>query len=438
MTRATPAVPKDFLHQSGRGTGSPSASDQQIRLLIRFAGRLDERLLEQAFRALPDQDPVLGCRFVETGVLEGRWERRDDLASLRPYEVVETAEPEAAITAFLTDLEVPEDGPHFCARLVRSGGRDALCFRIDHRLADGGGAKAIAYLLAELYRTLRAGGMLPAPAAGFRPRAVAGLSGRPSPPRPPPLERRPLRFPFLLPRTGLRNERPAHAQRDIQPEELARLREAGKRRGATVTDLLLTALVRALQPFCRAPGEPFSLSVSCDFRSQLPPAARDPICNLFGTLFPALRCPPGEPFPATLDRVVGAMSGLRANLTLDRALVAELEFEDLLRGWAREQGWPIRFGGRDATFVILSNVGVFDHQRLDFGGPPVADARVLGTVALGQELLLCVSSFRGRLTLSHGFCRSDLDQAVVDRVMDGMVAELAAFAGDPADPHRDR
>ena len=429
MTRSFPAVPKDFLYQSGRGTGTPSASDQQIRLLLRFAGLLDERLLEEAFHALPDQDPVLGCRFVETGVLEGRWERCEDLRAVRLCEVVEAADAEAAITGFLTDLDVPEAGPHFCACLVRSGGRDALCLRVDHRLADGGGAKAILYLLAELYRTLRTGGALPAPAAGFRPRTVAGLSGRPSPPRPPPWKGPPPLFPFLLPRSATRNGRAAHAQRDLGPEDLERLRQRGKLGGATVTDLVLTALVRALQPFRVAPGEPFSLSVSCDFRAQLPPAPRDPICNLFGTLFPPLRCAPGEPFAATLERAVSAMSDLRPALTLEHALREELLFEDRMRGWARELGWPVRFGRRDSTFVILSNVGVLDDRRLDFGDPPVIDARVLGTVALGPELLLCVSTFRGRLTLSTGFCRSDVDPAVIDRVMDGMVGELGAFGG---------
>jgi hypothetical protein len=51
----------------------------------------------------------------------------------------------------------------------------------------------------------------------------------------------------------------------------------------------------------------------------------------------------------------------------------------------------------------------------------VADARVLGTIALGQEVLLCVSTFRGRLTFSRGHCRSDVDEAVVERRLVAMV-----------------
>ncbi len=433
MPTSFPAAPKDFVYQSGRGTGKGSASDQQVRVLVRFAGHLDDALLERALHALAGQDPVLGCRFVETGVLEGRWEPRPDVDSLRLCEVAETADADAAVADFLTDLEVPEAGPHYRARLVRSGGLDALCLRIDHRLADGAGAKAIAYLVAELYRALRAGRALPAPRPAFRPRTVAGLSGRPSPPRPPP-EKASFRFPFRLPRLGFRNERPAHAQRELDPGALARLRARGRRLGATVNDLVLTALVRALLPHCRDPGEPFAVDVSCDHRSVLPPQPRDPICNLFGVLFPVLRCAPGEPFHATLERVVTAMSALRATLTLDGALRAELAYEDLVRGWAREVGWPICFGAREGTFVILSNLGVFDAARLDFGEPQVTDARVLGTIALGQELLLCVSTFRDRLTLSHGYCRSDVEEAVVDRVMDGVMAELAAFenAGEAA------
>ena len=59
----------------------------------------------------------------------------------------------------------------------------------------------------------------------------------------------------------------------------------------------------------------------------------------------------------------------------------------------------------------------------------MADARVLGTIALGQEVLLCVSTFRGRLTFSRGHCRSDVDEAVVERLLDAMVGGPRELGG---------
>jgi NRPS condensation-like uncharacterized protein len=424
-----PAAPKDFMYQSGRGTGRGSATDQQVRVLLRFAGHLREDVLEQAFQALDHRDPILGCRFVETGALEGRWEWRDDLATLRLCPVVESADAEATALELLADLEVPVAGPHYFARLVRSAEGDALCLRVDHRLADGAGAKTIAYHLAELYRTLRAGRAPPQRVRGWFARTIAGLSDRRPPPRGAPPGPPAHPFPYLLPRRGFRNEDPVLAQRELAPDTLSRLRARGRSWGATVTDVLTAALVRALQPFSQvAPGEPFVIDVSADHRPRLAPEARDAICNLFAATFPVLTHSPGEPFEATLERAVKALSEIRAGFTLDAALREELAFEERLRGWARELGWPIPGAFRDRTFVILSNLGVLDEQRLDFGDAPVQDARILGTVALGQQFLVAVSTFRGRLTLSHGFCRSDTHPAVVDGILDGVMSELQGFA----------
>jgi hypothetical protein len=73
-------------------------------------------------------------------------------------------------------------------------------------------------------------------------------------------------------------------------------------------------------------------------------------------------------------------------------------------------------------------VGAFDQARLDFGGPEVVDAQLLGTVSFGREVLVCASSFRGALTISIGFCASDLAPAVIDGILDRLAAELRGYA----------
>jgi NRPS condensation-like uncharacterized protein len=426
VNRSVPAAPKDFFYQRGRGTGAGSGSDQQIRLVLRFGGALDLEVLRRALRATVEADPILRARFVEPLPFEARWELRDLEGAVPPCELEETPDAEAAVAAFLAGLDVRPEGPYLRVRVVRSGGRDALCLRVDHRLCDGAGSKALAGRLADRYRRIAAGAPLPPPAPDFAPRTLAGLAGRapPSPPDGPPA---PRELTYALPRSGFANERPTHAVRVLDAAVIAAVRARGKAVGATLTDAVLTALVRALAPHCTArAGAPVTLMISSDLRARLPPERRDVLCNLFQGYFPELRAAPSRTFGAALADTAEAMSRLRASFGLDEALGAEAAIIHTFRRWA---GAPDPAPAPpEPTFVLLSNVGALEAERLELWTPPLLDAQLLGTIALGRELLVCASSFRGALALSIGFCASDLAPAVVEGILARTAAELEQFA----------
>lgn len=435
MPAAIAAAPKDFFYQRGRGTGTGSSSDQQIRLVLRFDGLLDLGALRAAVRVVVDGDPILRARFVEPRPFEARWELREDGGAVPACELEEADDGEAAVRRFLADLEIQPDGPYVRIRVVRAAGRDTLCLRLDHRLCDGAGGKALVYRIADRYRRVTHGEALPAPLADFAPRTLAGLAGREPPPPPPedPSAVRPLTY--ELPRTGFANERPAHAVRVIDANTVATIRRRGREVGATLTDAMLTALERALRPHCTArAGELVTLRISSDLRSRLPAERRDVLCNLFHGYFPALRAGPARPFAAALADTAQVMTRLRAAFTLEEALQSEVAFRQHFRRWAGDPAAGPAPGPPGTTFVLLSNVGVLEPERLDLGAPALVDAQLLGTVALGRELLVCASSFRGALTLSIGFCASDLAPAVVDGILDRTVADLEAFAAGADQP----
>jgi hypothetical protein len=169
--------------------------------------------------------------------------------------------------------------------------------------------------------------------------------------------------------------------------------------------------------------------VTADYRSRLLPETPEALCNLFQGFFPELRCHPDRPFGAALAAVASEMSLSRASFTLEDALRGEAAFAASFRRFADDPELRLERARRETTFVLLSNVGALDEARLDVGAPPLLDAQLLGTVALGREILLCVSSFRGALTLSIGYCASDVAPAVVEGILDRLVAELEGFAG---------
>jgi NRPS condensation-like uncharacterized protein len=211
---------------------------------------------------------------------------------------------------------------------------------------------------------------------------------------------------------------------------VAAVRRAGKALGATLTDVVLTALVRAIQPHATVPaGDPLIVMVTSDLRSRLPPERRETLANLFQGHFPALRCDPAEPFSTALAAVAREMGRLRASFSLDEGLRGEAAFSAVFRRYAGSPEPSRARAPLDPTFFLLSNVGAFDAARLDFGGPEVVDAQLLGTVSFGREVLVCVSSFRGALTLSIGFCASDFAPALIDGILDRLAAELRGFAG---------
>lgn len=431
MPPSIPAVPRDFFYQRGRGTGAGSGSDQQIRLVLRFGGALDLEVLRRAVRAVVAEDPILRARFVEPRPFEARWELReeDDEGTVPPCEVVEAEDAEAAVAAFLADLEIRPDGPYFRLRVVRAAGRDALCLRVDHRLCDGAGCKALAYRLADRYRRISAGAALPPRLPELAPRALAALAGRELPPPSSGGPPAPRPLTYAVPRSCHANERPAHAVRVLDAAVVAAVRASAKPHGATLTDAVLAALVRALRPHCTArAGEPVTVMVSSDLRSRLPPERREVLCNLFQGYFPELRAEPARAFEADLADTARAMTHVRASFTLEEALRGEAAFVQTFRRWAAAPGSGHASGAPGTTFVLLSNVGALEPDRLDLGSPPLLDAQLLGTIALGREVLVCGSSFRGALTLSVGFCASDVVPAVVEGILDRTAADLEAFA----------
>jgi NRPS condensation-like uncharacterized protein len=400
VPRSIRAAPKDHFFQRLRGTGAGLGSDQQIRLVLRYGGPLDLALLDRAIRSVADEEPILRARFVEARPFEGRWELRDgdeERGEGSAFELEEAPRADSAVAAFLADLEVRPGGPYFRVRVVRSSGRDTLCLRVDHRLCDGGGTKLLAARLIDRYRTLAAGLPPPPRREALGPRTLAALTGL-KPPPPADAARPQVALTYSLPQRGFANERPVHAVRVIDAATIAAVRQAGKREGASLTDAILVALARALQPFSVAPpGSPVAVMVTTDVRNRLPAGSPELLGNLFQGYVPELRCDPAEPF---------------------RSALAAADPESHL----------LRLQQRTTTFVVLSNVGPLDAAMFDLGTPALLDAQLLGTVALGRELLLCASSFRGALTLSIGFCASDLDPAVVEGVLDRTVGELSELA----------
>jgi NRPS condensation-like uncharacterized protein len=222
-----------------------------IQMQIEFDGRLDAERLEQALQLALDAEPVLGCRFAPDP-RRPHWER------LGPDERsnFEIAADEAAFTAFRNRGTDALAGPQLTGCLWRAPDGDRLLLKVNHHACDAGGVKDTAAVVAAMYNNL---GADPA----FRPLPnVNGSRSFTQVSRQLPLRAFPrLAYNFL--RMQRSNLFPAvthniamadnagggatdYTLRHIPADRVEHMAAAGRALGATLNDMLCTALLRAV------------------------------------------------------------------------------------------------------------------------------------------------------------------------------------------------
>jgi NRPS condensation-like uncharacterized protein len=406
----------------------------QMGAAVRCGARLDEGRVRRALRLLVDAEPVLGCRFVvSTGV--PHWERLDDLDGRVTLEVAPSTDPEADAAAYVAAGLDPREGPQVRGAVLRGRDGDTLVLKTTHVALDGGALKQMLYMIGRFYRALGADpGFAPVP--DTRPRSLGTIAKTAS------LSEvlRAVRFRRNFPRTewwvpGLGDSgTPAYLSDAIGPEDFVPLVEFGKRRGATVHDLLLAAYYRALFAELRPlPGARTPINMSADLRPWLPPGAVMALANLPATWAITVTPVADEDFEGTLARVVERTRAWKA-ADVGRTRAVESVFGDRLirflgmptlrRHWAR-----ISRTLEGTGYPSLTNIGEVDGVALDFGeGVPVVDAYLFGPISYPGGLIVTVTTFRRLLRLSAGIDTLSVDVGMVRRILDRTVAELREAA----------
>jgi NRPS condensation-like uncharacterized protein len=403
-------------------------ADQQIHLAIQFTGRLDEALLEKALHLMIASEPVLGCRFIEAGK-KALWEGRSDLDALQLSRVIPSTDPQADMLAFVITPSDPALDPLVQARIFRSSSNDLLCIKVNHVVADGAGAREIGYLLAEMYRRLQSNPNMSLTVGKFKkrssfpiyrqaglmnvihhfPRLTALAAGK-----------------FTLPFIGKQSTDRTFGVRRIQPDELRSLKTYARSQSATINDVLLSALYRAMVNLGNPPdGQPLPIQVSIDLRRYLLDVKERAICNLSGALFPAPVLNPQDTFEQTLTKVSAEMLKFKSNQPgLGSAILVDLVMG---RGFAKGKellskatsGWSGKINP-----LLSSNFGILDPKQLSFGSVQLADAWMYSPIMFGHGLMLGTSTFNDRMTLTIGYCQGMLARQTIEGLLDAIVHEL--------------
>ncbi|RJO63269.1 MAG: hypothetical protein C4523_21125 [Myxococcales bacterium] len=380
-----------------------------IPIVLEFESPLDETRLVEALQRLFQAHPLLACRVARQ--------------SRQPW--YEPAVEHARDAFTLTDseeesrrfLQAPirlDEEPQLRACLRRGDRRNRLILRVAHTLADAGGVKEIAYDLALIYRRLREDPSfrLPSDVHGSRSFGQA-------------LRRVPWTVWLRVFGLWLRSVRrglipfathtlqlPAGSRGPLEylvvglsRSRIEKLKAYGRARQATLNDIVVAALYRALQeehPWDGKTG--LRVQTTVDLRRwYLENGRPEAICNLSSFEYPYLARSPGSDFETTLARISALTrrfkrGGIGLASFFLSVFFATRSYDRLRKRMEKLIHNPRLIVNLPPT---LTNLGPIAMENLRFDAPP-RNAYLLCPPFYPPAVGMGVSGYNGALTLSVG------------------------------------
>ena len=405
-------IPKKFsvtAQDAYNYVASKVFADQQLCMVLKLSGRIDETSFARALRLTLDQEPVLGCRFAENGGSPS-WERRDDLEKIRIYSMVETPSPEQGIMAFINEAMHADADPLVVSRVFREKKADTVCIKVNHSACDAGGLKEYVSILSDVYSRLWAypGYFVRPNLCGRRDQSqvferikdLDSIEPRGGP--------RPT---WTLPQKG--GVSPLHSIRHILRERFGAIKKYARDKKATINDLLLTALYRTLFEINDTGYEvPMTIQVSVDLRRYCPDNKAEAICNLSGALYLGVERIHGEVFEKTLERIAAFMRKLKEDYPgIESAKGLEYMYG---QGYPVLEKWLIESGAEsrkyNVTYPLLSNFGIL--KEYNFGELHTVKGYITSPVMYPPGFMLGISTYNEEMTLSVGYCGQENSRQV--------------------------
>ncbi len=431
-------IPAEFIDCTVYVMGTAGIYQLHLGGVVQVDGRLDESRLRRALRLLLDAEPVLACRF-DPDATPPVWCRLDTLDDARLLDVREAQDPVSDASAFIAEPFESSAVPQFAAALLRGPSSDTLAVRIGHVAADGGALKETLYLIGEIYRRLgEEPAWTPEPnIEGVRePVVQAGFLERLRLLSKSEMEFAPPSDWGSVPELGGRGP-VTYVSAWVEPEVFRSARATGKSVGATVNDIILTAYYRTFYRLVgAAPGGRTPVLMTVDLRKHLPEGTKTALSNISSVWTVHLSAVGGEGFEDTLKRVVEVTSEWK-RAGAGRANAAGIPLAKKVMGrkvipFFRKQVSKMTEADSDqqgGAVPLLTNIGVIDEARLDFGSAtPVTDGWLFAP-ASHMGIGLAASTYHDRLHLSTGTEFAAMDERLVHEMVDGSAREIESWAG---------
>ena len=433
LKKKYPVVLEDQILYWMRGS-----HDSDIRHVTVFKGRIDINRLERAIRLCLCAEPVLGSRFVP-GMFRSYWEQVKDFGTKPLCTLVESSDYDDDFGRFMTDTPGTDlfCGPQIKCFVLRSK-NDTLLIKINHVAGDGGGLKDFMKLLSSTYsRLLNNPDYIPTVNNGRRgfDQVWENLSYKDNLK----ILRRSFRDAksFLFPpkyffKSLGKNKRKGKCMivRRIKPDDFRGVINYAKNHGATLNDIMVAAHLRSF--FTTISPDAFPrLVITADVRRYIPGGQAEAVCNLSGFFYLNPGNSLGSTFNDTLKIVHKSIGNMKddylamGNFPLTTMAFKSLPFPAAL--WLHNRLGNLQKKQtmtKGVTAPLFTNTGPFEPDRLVFDELPVNNAYITTTVAWPPVVSLCLSGFKGGMTMTTGFCESFIKRQQVEAFLDKFINEL--------------
>ena len=402
-------------------------NDRMVHVELHYDFEIDVEALKTVLICFFEKAPVLHSSFKDNHV-SPYW-------IVKPYhidDVLEVSYPddvEAAAEAFLTQEIPPENDIQMKVAVFFQDGKTTLCMIENHMCMDGGDFKYFLKAFCKNYNDYIENGVSPVDLReGSRSydQVYNDFSKT---------EQRMARnlykninakddHKFPLTPDSIR-DRSFIAKRKISAEKLAQIKAAGKKHGATVNDMLLTAYFYSLYTLANySPYEGVSISCAIDLRRHLKDVSDEGLTN--HTAWMQCKVPErGKDIFQTLQYVKHSSNQFKQDKFMGLYGLPLLKLGYTIMPHAASE--EIIKIGYSNPLLAMSNIGILEADKLALCGHEPTDGFMTGAVKYKPFVLLSATTMHHVVTLSMCVRGNDEDKKTVERFFDLMEQSLDAL-----------
>lgn len=401
-------------------------NDRMVHVELHYDYEIDIEALKTVLVCFFEKAPVLHSSFTDNRI-SPYWTVKDyKISDVLTVKDVEKENLEQEINDFLIQYIPPEADIQMKVAVFRCNGESVLCVVENHMCMDGGDLKYFMKALCKNYSDFVEGNISPVDLRTGTRSYESVYEGFTSG------EKRMAKnlyknvnskddhgFPFT---PDSIEDKSFIAKRKIPAEKFDAIRSAGKKHGATINDMLLTAYFYSLYELAGFDVYD-SVSISCavDLRRHIKDNSDQGVTN--HTAWMQCRVPErGATIFDTLSYVVSSSNQFKEDRFIGLHGLPLLSFGyKILPLAASEEVIKIGYAN---PLLAMSNIGILEVDKLALAGNEPTDGFMSGAVKYKPYALLSVTSVRKELTISMCCRGNSEDKKRVDKFFDLIVKNV--------------
>lgn len=401
-------------------------NDRMVHVELRYDFEINIEVLKTVLICFMEKAPVLHSSFTDNRI-QPYWTVKDyKIDDVLTVKEVSEAELDVEINNFLVQYIPPDADIQMKVAVFNHGGKSVLCVVENHMCMDGGDLKYFMKALCKNYNDYISDGISPIDlrtgtrsyesvyedfSAGEKRMAknlYKNINSKDD-----------HGFPFTP--NSIR-DKSFIAKRKIPASKFDEIRFAGKKHGATINDMLLTAYFYSLYELAGFDSrESVSISCAVDLRRHLKSAEGQGVTN--HTAWMQCRVPErGANIFETLNFVVHSSNQFKEDKFIGLHGLPLLSFGYRILPLAASEE-VIKIGYAN-PLLAMSNIGILEVDKLALEGYEPIDGFMSGAVKYKPYALLSVTSVRKELTISMCVRGNEEDKRIVDKFFDLIVKNI--------------